>query len=64
MSVSADKGRMISEAFRVLKPGGRFAVSNLIVRGSDVPIEVRRQHRTLFGLRAAMPGPIANGCSR
>jgi arsenite methyltransferase len=48
INLSADKDRVLRETFRVLKPGGRFAVSDVVVRG-DVPEQVRRSMEMWVG---------------
>jgi arsenite methyltransferase len=49
INLSGDKDRVIAEAFRVLKPGGRFAVSDVVVRGGDVPAVIRRSMELWVG---------------
>jgi arsenite methyltransferase len=48
INLSADKQKVLREAFRVLRPGGRFAVSDVVVRG-DVPEQVRRSMEMWVG---------------
>ncbi len=48
INLSSDKDRVLRETFRVLKPGGRFAVSDVVVRG-DVPAEIRRSMELWVG---------------
>ena len=48
INLSGDKRRVLAEAFRVLKPGGRFAVSDVVVHG-DVPATVRRSMELWVG---------------
>src|ERR1043166_4856000 len=54
INLSADKDAVLREAFRVLKPGGRFAVSDVVVRG-DVPPEIRRSMELWVGCTAGAP---------
>ncbi len=48
INLSGDKRKVLSEAFRVLKPGGRFAVSDVVVRG-DVPAAVKTNMELWIG---------------
>jgi ubiquinone/menaquinone biosynthesis C-methylase UbiE len=55
INLSADKDRVLREAFRVLKPGGRLAVSDVVTRG-DVPAEVRQNMLLWVGcIAGALP---------
>jgi len=55
INLSGDKDAVLREAFRVLKPGGRFAVSDVVVLG-DVPAEVRRNMELWVGCIAGALG--------
>jgi SAM-dependent methyltransferase len=48
INLSGDKPRVLREAFRVLKPGGRFAVSDVVVTG-DVPADIRKSMELWIG---------------
>lgn len=49
INLSGNKDKVLAEAFRVLKPGGRFAVSDVVSRRRDVPIEIRRSIELWIG---------------
>jgi len=53
INLSADKDQVFREAFRVLKPGGRFAVSDIVVRGA-VPAQLRRSVELWIGCLAGV----------
>ena len=55
INLSGDKDRVLNEAFRVLKPGGRFAVSDVVTRG-EVPAVVRRDMLLWVGCIAGALG--------
>ena len=48
INLSGDKDRVLAEAFRVLKPGGRFAISDVVVRG-QVPAGIRKSMELWVG---------------
>src|SRR5438045_5331201 len=48
INLSGDKRRVLTEAFRVLKPGGRFAVSDVVVQG-ELPADVKRSMELWVG---------------
>ncbi|MGA7413066.1 MAG: arsenite methyltransferase [Bryobacteraceae bacterium] len=55
INLSGDKDRVLCEAFRVLKPGGRFAVSDVVTRG-DIPAHLRKNMLLWVGCIAGALG--------
>ena len=55
INLSADKDRVLAEAFRVLRPAGRFAVSDVVVRG-EIPSQLRRSVELWIGCVAGALG--------
>jgi SAM-dependent methyltransferase len=55
INLSADKKKVLGEAFRVLKPGGRFAVSDVVVQG-ELPDDVKRSMELWVGCVAGALG--------
>jgi arsenite methyltransferase len=60
INLSADKGQVLREAFRVLSPDGRFAVSDIVVRG-DLPPAIRQDMESWAGCIA---GALEEGTYR